>query len=305
MNDTKDFSDANYDSVRYSDLYLEKKTDDKEKINPKLKLLDSFGHEILNQKKKKKKNHCDSYIFTIFIFLIQSLISLGLFYIFYIFKFKLDDYNLHLVLEFSLISILVIFCIFIILLSKSCCTTNNKNCKNYMLFILINLYKNIFEVLIYLIIVQHYFLQVDQLDYKHFETRAFWKISICIFYILLIIYYICKREENSFDKCTIYTYFLFAIICFAIFIGLTLLTHKIINNYERLISYLIFLILEIMNVIAGIIVEVFFQKIVDIFDMKIEIDWKVNRIDFTRCGFILLLMFECFFKTCFKNCFSS
>jgi hypothetical protein len=143
------------------------------------------------------------------------------------------------------------------------------------------------------------------LDYKHFETRAFWKISICIFYILLIIYYICQREENSFDKCTICTYFLFAIICFAIFIGLTFLTHKIINNYERLISYLIFLILEIMNVIAGIIVEVFFQKIVDIFDMKIEIDWKVNRIDFTRCGFILLLMFECFFKTCFKNCFSS
>ena len=52
MNDTRDFSDANYGSVRYSDLYLEKKTDDKEKINPKLKLLESSGHEILNNERK-------------------------------------------------------------------------------------------------------------------------------------------------------------------------------------------------------------------------------------------------------------
>ena len=289
MAEVEDFSDAFLKSVRISNVLNQENNQE-------------GGEELIKQENKEKmqnflekENRCDNYIYVFIIFLIQSAISFGFFYAYYILDFAYKNDNLYFIVIVGMLMILIIFSGFIIFFGSTRFNSKYKKCSNYAFFILINIYKIYFEVITYLIIVHDD--DVDQLDFPQFEARAFWKISIFFLYLMLIVYYLFKKEKTSFKFLILLLFSLISLVaCFL----LLFFTHKSEYNNKRIYEYLIYMSYEILMVLYSFFMEYKFHGILESFGMKI--DWRINRIDFFRYLIILIPSIWFFLKYCRKKC---
>jgi len=228
--------------------------------------------ELLDEEKKKlfseiEKGHkinknsvCDNYISAFIIFFIESLISLICFYLFYI----LDFVRLYEELRASFIFLLIILLIIVPYFISSSFYENHEKLRNYILFILISLHKIIFGLMIYNSTI---FYSDKILGFSHFEARAYWKVSMCLFYLMLIFYSYFKREKNS-DR--LYMYIIFSAISLTIFILLVFYTQKRSDKGEVLGLYIILTGGEVIFLLIGIYLEKL--STVEIDDINIDVD---------------------------------
>ena len=303
MEESKDFIDVDLDNVRISNILENQKENDKE--SPKIEDLDEKGKElpdnekkdlkeiIINEEEVKKKiNFCESYICAFIVYFVQSLISIGCFYLYYIFNFAFTKISQLILVEISLFLFLIIFSAIIYYFSTIKFHYKHKEKSKYILFILINLYKIIFEICIYLIIVYN---QVkDPLDFSYFKGKAFWKISICSWYIMMIVYSYFKKDKNSIS---IIILDVLAFFNSAIFF---ILFYLFLNaNYEYVNALIFPLTFEIIDMSISIMLEDDSRRCFE--EMEIEIDWRVNRIDYIRSGFILIPLFLALIKCCNRS----
>ena len=280
--------------------------------------LDELGNEGQKNKekkviisKKKEKGIDDifnSFNFIFIFYFIQSLISLGYFYVYYKYNIKIKDTFIFVTVEIGLFLILIILNYIIICISKPSFNNKHKKCSNYSFFVLINLYKIIFENFIYFLITLDEYH--DQLDFPHFEVRAYWKIAVCFYYIILLFHpYFLKKEylknEFLFDKSiNIFLYIFIAIFSLLIFVFLTLFTQTI-EDFKDRFYYLIALFIELYLFFASIIVELIKEEetnlkvVIEDFDLKI--DWRINRIDFLRSGLMLYSSIIVLIKICYDD----
>ena len=256
-----------------------------------------------------KENICDNYIYTFIVFFIQSLISCGYFFLFYIFQFavrNLETCRKVLAINFSII---VIFDYFIFYFSKEGFYSKNKKSSNYFIFFLINIQKIMVDVGFYInlsvdpkeIIEENkeYGVEVepvDQLEFPQFQARLIWKISMCLLYFLLIIYYYFKIDKNTIN---IFILLLFSSVSLTAFFLLIFFTQE--SNYSsmRIVGSSMYIIFEILWMIASLFIEKIYRF--SFKSINIYINWKVNRIDYLRSFIILFSLFELFLIFLKKN----
>ena len=174
----------------------------------------------------------------------------------------------------------ILFLSYIFLYSLIDLLNKNKNkiCRNIFQFILINLHKLCLFFFLYLIIVLN---GEKRMDFPHFEARAYWKISICILYLLLSFYYYFKKDKYS-EK--VYIYIIFAVISLLTYFFLSFFTKRSSDNWDRLWIYIICMYLEINS----FMVTIYLYKSDEIDyeqhnEKKIRIvEWKINEIDLLK-----------------------
>ena len=275
----EDFSDDDLDRVKISNL-LDEQNETKEK-GQIIKENDNINKESLisNSKKfktKKTENFCDSYFFVFIDFLIQSLISLCFYYLCYIFAFDSEG----IILTIYLIIALLIFIALICYIAREDFNLRYYKFSNYFLFIIINIFKIIFDVFFYLLIVSD--KGKDGIGYSKFKARAFWKSSICLFYLFLVFYNYFKKYKKSL---CIPLYLISSCFCLIMCLFMLIFSQTNDDNMFRVINYAGYTFLELFFVIYAIYFE---NKEPEIFDcLKIKINWRVNRIDFLRFGIII------------------
>ena len=211
--------------------------------------------ELLKKEKKKEKERkisiynmlygktCNNFIFVFIFYLIESIISLGCFYVFYLFKFGDKNNNISKILEFSSLGVILFFYLFSCYIFKYVFDSKYVIYENLIQFILISIHKICFFVFIYLLVVLN---GNDRIGFSHFEARAFWKISMSLLYFSLMIYSYYKRYEIE-DIKFLKVYLLFSVISLLIYFFLTFFTQRNNDNWDRLWIYLIFIFFEIIN----------------------------------------------------------
>ena len=236
---------------------------------------------------------CNNYIFAFFILLIESIISLVKFYLFYKFEFtKLPDIYLNI-----LILILIVTSLSIFLLANSKFYEKRKTAGNCIFFILMSIYKILFGICIYTSIT---FYSDKILGYPEFEARMFWKITMCCFYIILFIFYYLNRKKNS-DN--ILMYIISTSICLLLISFLTTFTQKSSDDWERIGLYITLVCSEIMFFISSIYYGILGRvNKTFINSLYIKIDWKINEIDYYRYAFIVYNFYYFGFKIIYKLC---
>ena len=298
MTEDEEFTKANLEGIRVSRIsnLLKEQNEQKEQLEISLKddniQNNENGEKLVNDDKyKNQKNIGDSYIFVFVDFLCQSLISLGFYYLSYFLKFDFDD----IILKLSLAIIFIIFSFFIVYSGRVRFNRRHWKLSNYILFLLINLLKIDFDIFLYLMIISD--KEDDGIDFSHFEARAYWKISISLFYLFLIYYYYFKKESNSFN---IYIYLIDSFACVVICSLLIVFTKTKNDNMFRIINYIGYLGLELFFVIYSIYFEFKHKKIYEY--LQIKIDWRVNRIDFLRFGIPIFAILGNLLKYFTKKC---
>ena len=257
-------------------------------------------NSINNYKKADKKiSFCNNNISAFIIFFIESFISLVLFYILY----ELEVAKIYTSLTGSLCLILFSYYFIIYWFIISNFYKTHKKCRNYILFILLSIYKIIFGFFAFIFIVSY---SDKELDYPYFKARAFWKISMCFFYLFLIIYSCLKKKKNSSN---IFIYIIFALICF---LGLFLsvyFTRTDKDNWELIIYYLFYSVFEIIFTISGIYSEKILGSCFEECRDETPLDsniflkiWKVNKIDMCRYQFpFFIFLLNGLFGLCKKS----
>ena len=256
------------------------------------------------------KSNNNYYFYYFVVCLIQSLISLGCFWFYYIIQFSVRDLNKYRLTAGGLISLYLIVTYIIYLLCKSGFNSIITRTKNCILFILINFNKILFEIIIYLFLIigadineivkesgEYKLLEnyTDHLEFPQFEARCYWKISICFFHLMLIFYFYFKKNKNDFKLMII---LIFSFIDLAIFFLLAYLTQKSSYHYDRILVYFFFCFFELFFLIYGVYCE---KKIDSSFlSLNIKIDWKINRIDFIR-NYSLFFLMEFEIKMCYND----
>ena len=210
--------------------------------------IDNNSDEQNAQNKKNKTNICDHFSFICFFYIIESLISIAGYYLFYRIQFT-DDKNRKIKpFQLSFLICLLISLIFLYNLIECLKKLNNKKCSNIIQFILLYIHKILFFVYVYLITVAD---KEKRMGFSHFQARMFWKLSICVLYLLLSIYYFCKKNETQEKK---YIYALFSIISLLVYFFLAFFIKDKDDNLDRIIIYLCFMLLEIFFSIVTIYV---------------------------------------------------
>ena len=304
MDVTEDFGDADLDNVRLSTLQKLSESKENNNISNKKKLIrnnnidnqnndssEENSSENLSKKIKKPKNFYDSYISCFTVFLIQSLISLGFYYIFYLVEF---DTNI-IILRICPLILMLIIIIIAWFLSNSYFYSKHEKLSSYSLFFLINISKIAFDFFLYLYMVSD--KENDGLGYSYFEARAYWKISMSFFYVIFMIYIYISKKETYFDICA---YITFASVCIILCIFLIVFTQKEKDNMFRVINYSGFAFLELIFLMFFIYPENSYFKFLRF--MEVAIDWKVNRIDFFRFGFFIFPLIIKAVKSCTNKC---
>ena len=298
MTEDEEFTKANLEGIRVSRISNLLKEQNEQKEQSEISLKDDNiqnnenGEKLVNDDKyKNQKNIGDSYIFVFVDFLCQSLISLGFYYLSYFLKFDFDD----IILKLSLAIIFIIFSFFIVYSGRVRFNRRHWKLSNYILFLLINLLKIDFDIFLYLMIISD--KEDDGIDFSHFEARAYWKVSISLFYLFLIYYYYFKKESNSFN---IYIYLIDSFACVVICSLLIVFTKTKNDNMFRIINYIGYLGLELFFVIYSIYFEFKHKKIYEY--LQIKIDWRVNRIDFLRFGIPIFAVLGNLLKYFTKKC---
>ena len=298
MEEHKDFGYADLEGVRISNLLNnQNEIKEKEEISPKLDETNSKGKEFFNNEEKKNGNSDEqlvndnneqnqknkitdnffhNYVFVYIVFLIQSLISLGFYYLSYILKFDFVD----IIFKVVLFIIIIIFIIVICFMSREDFISNHEKLSNYLLFLLINIFKITYDILLYLMIVTD--TENDGIDFSFFEARAYWKITISFYYLFLLFISYFEKDQNYIN---ITLYLIAAGVCLIICFLLIFFTQKEYNNMFRILNYSGYMALELFFTIYAIYYENMQKKVFEYIDIKIE--WRVNRIDFLRFGMFI------------------
>jgi len=261
---------------------------DESKLTKKLFL----SHEI--NKSNNSNNICNNYTCAFFILLIESIISLSKYYIFYKFEFtKIPN------IFFGILAIIIIASsLSIFLLVNSKFYAKRKTAGNFIFFILMSIYKFLFGFFILSGIV---FYSDKILGYSELEARIYWKITMCCFYIILLIYYYFKGKENS-DN--LQMYIISTSICLLMITFLTAFTQKSIDDWERIALHITLVYLEIMILVFGIYTGILLRAknyIIENNELP-EIDWKINEIDYLRYCIIIINFLYFSMKFDYKNC---
>ena len=140
----------------------------------------------------------------------------------------------------------------------------------------------------------------ERMGFSHFQARMFWKLSICVLYLLLSVYYFCKKNETQEKK---YIYALFSIISLLVYFFLALFIKDKDDNLDRIMTYLFFMLIEIFFSIVTIYVlksdkNNTLKNNVEILNI---IDWKINQIDFFK---FLIPFFRLLFWNALKLCYT-
>ena len=301
MEDSKDFGNVDLEGVRISTL-LEEANDEKEKEiksslnNSEIKNKENSNEELINNKYEKQKNKIigksyDNYIHVYAVFLIQSLISFGYYFLFYKLKFQDNGIKIRMCLLASLFLLIICICY----LSRAQFYSRFEKISNIGLTIGINIYKIIFEMIFYLILVSD--KDNDGIDFSHFEARAYWKFSISVFYLFLLIYSYFTRDKNNLN---VKVYLISSGVCVIICLTLIIITQKHTDNMFRIINYTCFIALELFFVIYAIYFEHRRTKIFHYLEIRIFL--RVNRIDYLRFGLFIFSALGKIFKYCTKKC---
>ena len=301
MEDSKDFGNVDLEGVRISTL-LEEANDEKEKEikstsnNSEIKNKENSNEELINNKYEKQKNKIidksyDNYIHVYAVFLIQSLISFGYYFLFYKLKFQDNGIKIRMCLLASLFLLIICICY----LSRAQFYSRFEKISNIGLTIGINIYKIIFEMIFYLILVSD--KVNDGIDFSHFEARAYWKFSISVFYLFLLIYSYFTRDKNNLN---VKVYLIASGVCVIICLTLIIITQKHTDNMFRIINYTCFIALELFFVIYAIYFEHRRTKLFHYLAIKIFL--RVNRIDYLRFGLFIFSALGKIFKYCTKKC---
>ena len=173
--------------------------------------------------------------------------------------------------------------------------SNHEKLSNYLLFLLINIFKITYDILLYLMIVTD--TENDGIDFSFFEARAYWKITISFYYLFLLFISYFEKDQNYIN---ITLYLIAAGVCLIICFLLIFFTQKEYNNMFRILNYSGYMALELFFTIYAIYYENMQKKVFEYIDIKIE--WRVNRIDFLRFGMfifaVLLNLINYFTKKC-------
>lgn len=301
MEDSKDFGNVDLEGVRISTL-LEEANDEKEKEikslsnNSEIKNKENSNEELINNKYEKQKNKIidksyDNYIHVYAVFLIQSLISFGYYFLFYKLKFQDNGIKIRMCLLASLFLLIICICY----LSRAQFYSRFEKISNIGLTIGINICKIIFEMIFYLILVSD--KDNDGIDFSHFEARAYWKFSISVFYLFLLIYSYFTRDKNNLN---VKVYLIASGACVIICLTLIIITQKHTDNMFRIINYTCFISLELFFVIYAIYFEHRRTKIFHYLEIRIFL--RVNRIDYLRFGLFIFSALGKIFKYCTKKC---
>ena len=276
-----------------------------------------FGDELNNldipddafKKHKGKKNiddFCETYICVFLVHLVQSLISMGCFYIYYIFKLQIKDFNLNRLISFGLIFLSLILFGLIYYFCESAFYFKHIKCGKYVIFILINILKIVFELPIYIMIIieadpkqiaEFYGKKLDELDssylidqlaFPQFEARIYWKVSMVLLYLILIFYYYFKKEKTTL-KISISIFLLLSLIGLLIFFLLLFSTHK--NNYDNnRYNYLFLMFLEIFYFWYGVIISSLLTNKKHHLKFFKYLDWKINKLDCAKYNGIIIII---------------
>ena len=248
-----------------------------------------------NNNNDKRKSICDSYYFVFTFYLIESLISFAAYYLFY--RFQIGDKNniIYKIIIFSLSGIILIFYIYFSITFQMH-YANKTKFNDRILFVLINIFKICFFLFVYLMTV---LTGNNRISYPHFEARAYWKISICFLYLLLIFYQYFKKDKYS-DK--IYAYIIIAVISLLIYLFLTLFTQRKLDNWDRFWIYLIFTFYEISLSVSAIYLFKNDDSERREKDYSVEcIGWRINLIDLYRYYLPAFFAIYELFKFCLKK----
>ena len=301
MEDSKDFGNVDLEGVRISTL-LEEANDEKEKEiksslnNSEIRNKENSNEELINNKYEKQKNKIidksyDNYIHVYAVFLTQSLISFGYYFLFYKLKFHDNGIKIRMCLLASLFLLIICICY----LSRAQFYSRFEKISNIGLTIAINIFKIIFEMIFYLILVSD--KDNDGIDFSHFEARAYWKFSISVFYLFLLVYSYFTRDKNNLN---FKVYLIASGICLITCLILIIITQKHTDNMFRIINYTCFIALELFFVIYAIYFEHRKTKILHYLEIKIIL--RVNRIDYLRFGLFIFSALGKIFKYCTKKC---
>jgi len=268
---------------------------------------DSEDSLLPNENEIKLPNDKNNYIFIFSIYLIHALIAMGFYFICYKYNFVIEMYSSDITIENTfwetnldnIKAILYLFSnrifiytfigIFTLLGSIYILSTPDKSCKskkcetiiNYALFILLNIYKLVLKIFIYLFIIVK--KNNNETDFYHFEARMYWKASMC-FSILIFIFY-CYFRNN--ERPTKKAYALISILGLIVIIVLCIITKKSNNNPQdsgRNIQYPLFYVFEVVLLYIAIFNEEKFYKNYRI--VGVELNWRIHRID--GCFYLII-----------------
>ena len=195
MEENEDFLDGELENVRVSNT-LNNQNGPGYELSI-LSELNEAGNELpFNQEDNEINNYmdevCNNLAFGSIICFIQSLISIGLFYLYYIYKFTIEDSADFIAVEISLfIILLALLAIIVFSFFKVIGLEYLIGGGYYTLFILIFISQFIFELFLYLLLT----LDKAQLDFPYFEVRLYWKISLSFFFFIITFYFFLKNMK--------------------------------------------------------------------------------------------------------------
>ena len=243
--------------------------------NDEVLIKDEQEFNLFNNEENEKENICNNSTFAMVILLIETIISLGIFYICYL----LDFAKINLIgQQIMLISFFVIY-LFIPFFIRFTFFQNHKICGNIILFVLISINKILIYISIHLVAVSY---SNKILEFPNFEARFYWKASICLLYIFLIFFTSFRKNSKKFG---IFYYISFSIMSLLAMFLLIFFRNKNEDKWEIEGFYILLSVFEIILTITSIYIE----KNIDENKNSIEnqksiksIKWKINRIDFYK-----------------------
>ena len=251
---------------------------------------DDDEEEFILVPRGNKRKICKNFSFVFFLFFLESLISFICSYFLYLFEFC----KLPLGLVNACIYLMISFYFMIPIFILSDLYKKKKKIGNSILFVLISIHKIAFGLLVYDTFV---FFSTKTLNFPDFESKAYWKFSMCLFYFMLIFYCYFRKSPN------IYIYIIFGVACISILILLILLTQKKSDRNEILGLYLLMTALEFIFFLIGFYFEKFSLYLYQDLEKKLRITWKINRLEICRYHFIFMIYLFYAFRKVFKCCY--
>ena len=260
--------------------------------NDEVLIQDEQEFNLFNNEEDEKENICNNSTFAMIILLIETIISLGIFYICYL----LDFAKINLIeQQIMVISFFVIY-LFIPFFIRWTFFHNHKICGNIILFVLISINKILIIIFIHLVAVSY---SNKILEFPNFEARFYWKASICLLYIFLIFFTSFRKNSKKFG---IYYYVSFSIMSLLAMFLLIFFTNKNDDKWEIEGFYTLLSVFEIISTITGIYIEKNMDENNNVFENHKFIKWKINRIDFYKYLYYFVSGIYSFFKLdCIKR----
>ena len=270
---------------------------------------------LLGARKQKSKQISKEYIFAFVVLLIHSIFSLFMIYFYYILRTKIGgDSNVYTILKVVFGSIIFVCISFIINISKTEFYTKHKKCSNYSIFILSIIVQICFESIDHMNQILSKDESQTQFDIEEpfrtpevnyeinkrilfsiYEARLYYKVSECIFYLILIFYFYFRKSKKYFKRLLL----LFIAICLCIDILLTIFIKKYdYDGYNLSINSSIWLLCFLFFILKVLLfgAVAYGHKLYKAFKEDFVIEWKVNILYTIKNGIVIFFYSQVFIK---------